>query len=268
MQVRRRPAAVVTSGGTYVVVVGALVTLWQLAIAVGWVSPAALAAPSEVPGGLARLVEGGTFLRHDLSATVHRTLVGVAIGYPAGVAVAAGIVAAGAAAPAATRTLDFVRSIPITAMLPIFITLFGLGDLSKVAIGALSAGTVTAVAALEGLRASFARFGPLLHLYEPSRVDRWLRIGLPHAAPALFAGLRLAVSSALVLVVVAEMFIGTRHGVGKVINDLTYTDDRPQQVAAILVIGMVGFGLNVAVDRLARLVMRRVVRVEAATAHR
>lgn len=263
-----RPSPAVTTWGAYLAVVGVLVALWQLAISVGWISPAALAGPSEVPGGLARLVEGGTFFRNDLPATVHRTLAGVAVGYPAGVAVAAGIVAAGAAAPAATRTLDFVRSIPITALLPIFVTLFGLGDSSKVAIGALSAGTVTAVGALEGLRASFARFDPLLHLYGPSWVDRWLRVGLVHAAPALFAGLRLAVSSALVLVIVAEMFIGTRYGVGKVINDLSYTDDRPQQVAAILVIGMIGFGLNVTVDRLSRQLLRRVLRVEMPTDHR
>ncbi len=268
MVARRRSAYPIASYGAYVAAVGGAVVLWEAAVTAGWISSAALAAPSEVPGGAARLVEDGSFLRHDLRSTVSRTLLGVAIGYPAGVLVAAAIVGAGAARPLATRTLDFVRSIPITALLPIFITLFGLGDPSKVAIGALSAGAVTAVAALEGLRASFARHEALLRLYAPSLLDRWLRVGLPYAAPSLLAGLRLAVSSALVLVVVAEMFIGTRHGVGKVINDLTYTDDRPQQVAAVVVIGAIGFVLNLAMDRVSRRVLRRVVPVEAPAGHR
>jgi ABC-type nitrate/sulfonate/bicarbonate transport system permease component len=221
-----------------------LLAIWQIAIQTGWVSRAALASPSELPGGFERLFSDGHFLTDDLFATLKITLISVAIGYPLGVAAAASIAGAGAARLMATHTLDFVRSVPITALLPVFIILFGLGDPSKVAIGALSAGTVTAVAALEGILASFAKFAPALHLYRPSFIDRWYRIGLPYAAPSLLAALRLAVSAALVLVVVAEMFIGSQHGVGKVINDLSYTDDRPRQLAAVLVVGVAGFLLN------------------------
>lgn len=80
---------------------------------------------------------------------------------------------------------------------------------------------------------------------------------LPYITPTLIAALKLAASSALVLVVVAEMFIGTNMGVGKVINDMTYSDQRAAQYAAIVSTGALGYGFNVALERLRQYVLSK-----------
>ena len=57
-------------------------------------------------------------------------------------------------------------------------------------------------------------------------------------------GLRTAVSLALVVIVVAEMFIGGDDGLGKRIIDSQITFDMPQLYGTILVSGVLGYGLN------------------------
>ncbi len=93
----------------------------------------------------------------------------------------------------------------------------------------------------------------LLDLYAASIKDgrgqtlhRQLFVVETDSRAQLSAALRLAVSTSLVLVVVAEMFVGTTEGLGKVINDKTYGDDRPGQFAAVVCAGGLGYLLNVA----------------------
>jgi NitT/TauT family transport system permease protein len=113
-----------------------------------------------------------------------------------------------------------------------------------------SAMLVTSVTVFIGLKHGSTRFQTLLHLYRPNYWKTLTLILIPHSVPTIFAALRLAVSSSLVLVVVAEMFIGTHTGVGKTINDMTYSDDRASQYAAVACAGALGYVLNVVCDRL------------------
>lgn len=62
--------------------------------------------------------------------------------------------------------------------------------------------------------------------------------------PQTFIGLRTGVSMALVVIVVAEMFIGSDNGLGKRIIDSQITFDLPQLYGTILVSGILGYGLN------------------------
>lgn len=71
----------------------------------------------------------------------------------------------------------------------------------------------------------------------------WL-VDIPEAAPQIFLGLRTGISLALILVVVSEMLIGSNHGLGKVIADMRYTDDKGRMYAALITTGMIGFACN------------------------
>jgi NitT/TauT family transport system permease protein len=63
--------------------------------------------------------------------------------------------------------------------------------------------------------------------------------------PQTFVGLRMAVSSALVVIIVAEMFIGSTNGMGHRIIDAQQVFDLQQMYASILMTGVVGYGFNV-----------------------
>jgi NitT/TauT family transport system permease protein len=233
-----------------------LIAGWEATVRLRWVSPASYAAPSEIAVATFHLFSSRGFLQ-DMGSTAAKALAGTLIGFPAGVILALAINALGRSQTAAERTLDFIRSIPITALIPIFIGIYGVGDRNTIAIGAFSALLVTSVTVWIGLKHGNQRFSTLVHLYRPSYWKMVTLILLPHALPTLVTALRLAVSSSLVLVVVAEMFVGTRRGIGKVINDMTYSDDRASQYAAVLCAGVLGYLLNVACDWLHHRVLRR-----------
>ncbi len=134
---------------------------------------------------------------------------------------------------------------------PAVVDLLNLGRLeiggeAKVAIASVAAALTTAVTVRVGLTAASRSKRPLLHLMQPSVSKQIFRVLLVEAAPSVVGGLRLATSTALILVTVAEMFIGTEHGIGKVVVDKWYTDDRAGQYGAIVAIGIVGFLMNLA----------------------
>lgn len=219
------------------------------------VSPAAYAAPSETIGRLVTLFTEDGF-GVDVLITARRALLSVLIGFPLGVAAAIGLYTLGGARGSGEMSLDFVRSTPITALIPLLIALTGIGELSKVSIGAVSAMLVTAVTVWVGIKHGLQRFSLLMHLYRPTFGKRVSLVILPNTLPSMLAALKLAVSSALVLVVVAEMFLGSRGGIGKVINDRTYGDDRAAQFAAVVAAGLLGYILNVLFDGVQRVVLR------------
>lgn len=237
------------------VIVLVLAVCFEVLVRERVLSPAAYAAPSETLRRLLTLFTQDGFAS-DVWLTSRRALLSVLIGFPLGVGLAVGLYTLGRASSSGAMALDFTRSTPITALIPVLIALTGIGEMSKVAIGALSATLVTAITVWVGIKHGLQTFSLLLHLYRPNYGKRILLVILPYTIPNMLAALKLAVSSALVLVVVAEMFIGSQGGIGKVINDRTYGDDRAAQFAAVFAAGLLGYILNVIFDGVQRVALR------------
>jgi NitT/TauT family transport system permease protein len=235
-------------------VVVALAAGFEMLVRERVVSPAAYAAPTETIRRLVTLFTQDGFAA-DVWITARRALLSVLIGFPLGVGLAIGLYTLGRARGSGEMALDFIRSAPITALIPLLIALTGIGELSKVSIGAFSAMLVTAITVWVGIKHGLRRFSLLMHLYRPTFGKRVSLVILPYTLPSMLAALKLAVSSALVLVVVAEMFLGSRGGIGKVINDRTYGDDRAAQFAAVAAAGLLGYFLNVVFDGVQRVVL-------------
>jgi len=141
--------------------------------------------------------------------------------------------------------IDFFRSTPATAMFPLFLLLFGLGDFSKIAVAAFAAWLVmifnvsygvmnarqTRIMAARSMGARQMRIFSDVIFYE--------------TLPQTFIGLRTAVSMALVVIIVAEMFVGASDGLGHRIIDAQISYNLDDMYGSILVTGAMGYGLNV-----------------------
>jgi NitT/TauT family transport system permease protein len=81
-------------------------------------------------------------------------------------------------------------------------------------------------------------------MYGATNYQQFTKVILPETLPQVFVGLRTAVSIALILVVVTEMFIGTTLGLGyRIYNDqLMYKTS--EMYALILLVGIIGYVLN------------------------
>jgi NitT/TauT family transport system permease protein len=183
----------------------------------------------------------------DVWSTISRSVMAFAISVPIGLVVGFLIFFGGQARPPAEFLLDFLRSIPATALVPLFLIIYGIGDTTKIAVGAFSSALVICLSVMAGLRGrSSTRLG-VARTLGLTGMKRMILLDLPEAAPQLFLGMRTGISLALILVVVSEMLIGSNRGLGKVIADMRYTDDTPRLYAAIIVAGAIGFLFNVIV---------------------
>ncbi|MDP2710461.1 MAG: ABC transporter permease [Solirubrobacteraceae bacterium] len=206
---------------------------------------------------LARFQEAWLFA--NVMSDVVPSLIRLATGYGAAVVVGvAGGVLLGLS-PAlrmmAQPTVSFLRSMPAVALIPPTIVLFGIDTTQKAFVIAFMCcwpillNTADGVAELDGTVRSTAR------AYGIRGLDRLRFVVLPAAAPRIFAGMRMSLSWALLLLVVSEM-IGSTNGVGHFIIQAQFSFALDNMWAGILLLGMMGYVLNASLVMIERRVLR------------
>jgi NitT/TauT family transport system permease protein len=221
----------------------ALFAIWYVVHDQAWVTQRLLPSPVRTLQSIwTHMTQGG--MGDDFLRTLWRTLKSFAIaavfGVPLGIVVGAN--------PRIYRSIeflvDFFRSTPATAMFPLFMILFGLGDFAKIAIAAFAAWLVILFNVAYGVMNARQTRILAARVMGASRLRIFRDVLFYEGLPQTFVGLRTAVSLALVVIVVAEMFIGGDDGLGKRIIDSQITFDMPQLYGTILVSGVLGYGLN------------------------
>lgn len=140
-----------------------------------------------------------------------------------------------------------LNSVPKVAIAPLFIIWFGTGAEPKVAIAFLIAVFAVVIDTALGLRSVSAETLDLARALKGSRWKVLVRIKLFCALPHIFAGLKVAMSLALVGAIVGE-FVSSQRGLGYVILTAQGTFDTPRVFAAIAILGVLGVALIGAVD--------------------
>lgn len=217
-------------------------TWWLIAIS-GLVNPVLLPTPLATLGALIKAMFTGTMLP-DFIATVLRTLeaflMAAAVGIPLGVALGS----SEKVYRSVEFLIDFFRSTPASALIPMFILFFGVSDFSKVIIAAFSAFLLIVFNSAYGvIHAKQSRIlAAKVMGANPWQIFK--DVLLLESLPQTFIGLRSGISIALVIVIVAEMFIGTEQGLGKRIIDAQQILNVQDMYASILVTGILGYLLN------------------------
>jgi NitT/TauT family transport system permease protein len=152
--------------------------------------------------------------------------------------------------------VDFFRSIPATALFPLFMIFLGIGEEPKIAIVVFACSPIVLVNTVYAVRNSSPTRRIAASTMGARKRDILLRVVLPEALPGVFVGLRTSLSLSLVLVIVSEMFIGTTTGLGYRIMDEHYMYRIPEMYATLVFVGLLGYFLN----QLFLVVERRVVR--------
>ena len=151
--------------------------------------------------------------------------------------------------------IDFFRSTPSSALIPLFILIFGVSDINKVAIAAFGAFLIVVFNSAYGVINARKQRVMAAKVMGASRWRQFKDVLVWESLQPTFVGLRSAVSMALVIVIVAEMFIGSDSGLGhRIINSQQVMNVR-DMYASILSAGALGYALNV----LFLLIERRIV---------
>jgi NitT/TauT family transport system permease protein len=227
----------------------ALLAGWSIGSGTKLFDPLFLPAPWAVAESLFSGLWHGTFLR-DWFATVARSLSGFALASVVGIPLGLLVGRIPALSRATQPTIDFFRSIPATALFPLFLFFFGLGDAAKVAIVIYACSLIVLVNTAYGaLQVKVTRILSARVMGARQRDVFW-KIIIPESAPGIFAGMRIALSLSFVLIVVTEMFIGTNVGLGYQIMNAQMVYRIPDMYAGIALAGFTGYLANVSLLRI------------------
>jgi NitT/TauT family transport system permease protein len=196
--------------------------------------------------------------RVDLWFNTKITLTEIALGFGASVLFAIPMGLAIALSPLIRQTaypvLVLIQLIPKIAIAPLFLIWFGFGLQSKVFLTALMTFFPLLLASIAGFQVLDER---LLYLTKSMGASTWQtfkEVRLPSAMPVLFSGLKTSATIAATAALVAE-FVGSNAGLGYRLLVASMYLDTPQMFAILLILTVIGLGLNYIIEAIEFFVM-------------
>ena len=245
-----RPRRFATEAALGVLGLAGFVALWWASIALLVPADSFLArfAPADAFGSLGQLLASGQLAGH-IAASLRRIAVGLALAVALGIPLGLAIGSIRALGLATGPLFGFVRMISPLAWTPLAIILFGVGDapvLFLIAIGAMWPIVLNTASGVAGLERGWLL---VAHSLGGSRPETLRHVVWPGVRGQVLTGLRLATGLAWIILVPAEM-LGVDSGLGYFILDARDRFAYDELVAAIIVIGALGFAIDMIARRL------------------
>jgi ABC-type nitrate/sulfonate/bicarbonate transport system permease component len=235
--------------------VAALVAVWAAVTALRLVDPIVLPSPASVARAVPRMLRER--LLSDVALTLGRVLGALAIACLFGIPLGLYLGYRKGMYQVIESPLHALRSIPASALFPLFLIIIGVGEKSIVALAAYPSLLVILVNAVSGATLANKRRLYQARLLGLDTLDTITEVLFYEALPNIFDGIRTAVSYALLLVIAVEMFIGLdERGLGRGIYEYQSTYRIPETYGAIIVAGAIGILLNAVVTQLEHRMLR------------
>jgi ABC-type nitrate/sulfonate/bicarbonate transport system permease component len=182
-------------------------------------------------------------LRTDVLPSIWRLAAGYALAAVIGIALGIAIGLNRRLRATLEPVLEFFRAVPPPVLVPVIMLFAGIGNGMKIivivsgCVWPILLNTVEGVRAVDSVQADTARaYG----ITGPARISR---VVLPAASPQIAAGLRQALSIAIILMVISEMFAAS-NGLGFTIVQFQRSFAIPEMWSGIILLGLLGFVLS------------------------
>jgi NitT/TauT family transport system permease protein len=231
----------------------ALLVVWELAAQVHLIDTRFFPAPTSVIAVLIEMLRSGELVTNTL-VSLRRLALGTLIGgVPAlvlGIAMGLNRWVRAVIDPLVAATYP----IPKSAILPLALLIFGLGEGSKifmVAIGVFFPVVINATTGVLEINRIYLDVG---RNYKANRWNTFWTIALPGALPVIMTGFKLGIGIGLVLIAIAEM-IGAKSGLGYMIWTAWETFSVEQMYVGLFMIAIIGFVLTLGLNELERFII-------------
>ena len=178
----------------------------------------------------------------QLYYSLRRVLVGYTVAAVSGIIVGLSMGTSRYAEAIIKPLFELIRPIPPIAWIPLVILWFGVGELPKYAIIFIGSFTNITLNAYTGAQRVDPTLVGCARMLGTSERDIFLRVILPSSLPQIFAGMQVALSTAWMAVLAAEM-VGAQEGCGWIILRGSDTTNIPLVLVGMVVIGVVGLVL-------------------------
>lgn len=228
-----------------------LLVIWQLLVSTGIIDYSAIPGPIQIWDGFKYLVgsDGGlpTALGHTLYCVAIAWLVAVSVGAALGLLIASNATVASWAG----STIDLLRSLPVIALIPVAVLIWGIGTKAEIILGAYAGLWPMLLNTAGGARSIPPRLREVARTLRLSRRATIIKIVMPATGAAMLVGARLALATSLVVCIVAEI-LELQSGVGYAVS-LELAGDEPARMwAYVILIGCLGIVLNFVLVQLVR----------------
>jgi len=231
----------------------ALLVVWEACARLGFIDTRFFPAPSSVISTLIDMLRTGELVTHtavSLERLAYGTVFGAVPALLLGITMGLNRSIRALFDPLIAATYP----VPKSAILPLALLIFGLGEGSKifmVAIGVffpMVINTTTGVLEINKIYLDVGRN------YKANRWNTFWTIALPGALPVIMTGLRLGIGIGLVLIAVAEM-VGAKSGLGYLIWSAWSTFAVEQMYVGLFVIALIGFLVTLGLNELERIII-------------
>jgi NitT/TauT family transport system permease protein len=230
-----------------------LLVVWEVAARLNIIDTRFFPAPSSIIAAMIDMLRSGELITNTL-VSLRRLALGTLIGgVPAlllGIAMGLNRWVRAAFDPIVAATYP----IPKSAILPLALLIFGLGEGSKifmVAIGVFFPVVINATTGVLEINRIYLDVG---RNYKAGRWNTFWTIALPGALPVIMTGFKLGIGIGLILIAIAEM-IGAKSGLGYMIWTAWETFSVEQMYVGLFTIALIGFVLTVLLNEIERLII-------------
>lgn len=232
-----------------------LLAIWQAASSAGLLSPAYFPPPSATAAALWDSIVSGKLWR-PLGATALRMFEGWLAATFVGVALGAALGSSKIARDYLQPMLELIRPFPASAIIPAAILIFGLSNTMAVFVVAFGSLWPVLLGTIHGFASIQPRLREVSAALEMSRASYLMKIAIPSALPDIFTGARIGLAIALILAVVVEMQ-AAQPGLGQNILLAQRMYRAPELYAGIVVLGVFGFLISIALSSCERRLLAR-----------
>ena len=233
-----------------VVLVAALLGVWELYVELGSVDRLVLPAPHEVAGAL---WENAGFLASNLRPTAEEVVLGIVLALASGFALAVAIHLSPVLRRAVYPLAVGSQAVPIAVIAVLLIFWWGFGILPKLAVITLICFFPVLVTTVDGLASADPEQLKLLRTLDASRWQVFRHLEAPAALPGLLSGAKIAVAVAVIGAVLAEQ-AGSSDGLGHLLLQAIPQLETPRAYAAVVLLSALAlllFGALTLAERLA-----------------
>lgn len=230
----------------------ALILIWEIGVRAFGVPTFIAPAPSTVA---ATFVEKFPLLMQNFWPTFVESVAGFTVGNFAAILIAVTFVHSRHMERAFFPIAVFVNTIPILAIAPVLVLIFGPGITAKVVIAALICFFPTLVNMVRGLQSVSPQTLELARILSASKSEIFWKMRLPSSLPFLFSALKISATTSVIGAIVGE-WVGADLGLGALIINATFNFNSPLLYATVFM----SSGLSVLMFALVTFAERRIVR--------
>lgn len=239
---RRRDSRSAQLASQVVVVIGFLI-VWELFSLTPFAIKAEMPGPVATIGQLLQLIVTESFWS-TLGTTAGSWAAALCIALVVGIPVGLAIGRSRRAFESTKWTIDFVRTIPSVAIVPLALLVLGASQRMVIVVGAIPALWPLVVQAISAGQQADPHLHRVARSFRLRATDRLVYVLAPDVLAFIWPGIRLATTSALLVVVFAELLGGGTNGIGSQINNAQLYDAPTTMYAWVLTSCLLGLAIN------------------------